>query len=81
MHTKAYAPDFQDIIDYENGDMDESRIPIFFQGMIDSGIVWDLQGHYGRTATDLINSGYCHLPITPKGTKKSCGRTSPLPLT
>ena len=31
----------------------------FFQSLIDSGLVWQLQGSYGRTAMFLIEQGYC----------------------
>jgi len=48
-----------DIIDYESGEMPPEDVPSFFQPMIDSGIVWQLQGHYGRTAVDLIEAGFC----------------------
>ena len=52
-------PDINDIIDYENGDMDWDRIVDFYQGLINSGTCWKLQGHYGRTASQLIMEGYC----------------------
>jgi hypothetical protein len=48
------------IIDYESGNMDMGEIIEFFQQMIDDGSVWQLQGHYGRTAMSLIESGNCH---------------------
>ena len=30
-----------------------------FQSLIDSGMVWGLQGWYGRTAVRLIEAGLC----------------------
>ena len=51
-----------DIIDYENGDMDWDRLVDFFQNLIDTGMAWSLQGVYGRMAQSLIEEGYCTLP-------------------
>ena len=48
------------IIQFENGDVDEDEVIEGFQHLIDSGIVWQLQGSYGRTAIALIEAGYCH---------------------
>jgi hypothetical protein len=31
-----------------------------WQSLINSGIVWNLQGWYGRTAKRLIDEGLCH---------------------
>lgn len=31
-----------------------------FQYLIDNGVVWNLQGWYGRTAIHLISQGLCH---------------------
>ena len=31
-----------------------------WQHLIDTGLAWSLQGWFGRTATDLIEGGYCH---------------------
>ena len=47
------------IISYENGEMSGTEIVSFFQELIDTGLAWELQGHYGRTATCLIEDGLC----------------------
>lgn len=53
-------PDIYKIIRFENGDMDQDELVSFFQGLIDSGDAWTLQGFYGRTAVSLIEAGLCH---------------------
>jgi hypothetical protein len=53
-----YDLDF--IMSYEAGELDDEAIVDGFQKMIDNGSVWHLQGHYGRTAASLIESGLCH---------------------
>lgn len=50
-----------DIIAYENGELNEEEIVELFQKLIDEGMAWTLQGHYGRTANALIEAGYCHV--------------------
>ena len=30
------------------------------QYLIDTGLAWTLQGFFGRTCNDMINSGLCH---------------------
>ena len=47
------------IVRYENGTMDEDETIQFFQELIDSGLAWQLQGSYGRTAKYLIEEGMC----------------------
>lgn len=47
------------IIAYECGEMDDQEMIEFFQELINSGMAWRLQGHYGRTAAALIDAGYC----------------------
>jgi hypothetical protein len=47
------------IIAYEDGTLDEQATIAFFQDLINSGLVWQLQGHYGRTAASLIQAGLC----------------------
>lgn len=61
---EALANDFSTvdfIIDYEAGVLSEEEVIDGFQQLIDSGIVWSLQGHYGRTAATLIAAGQCRL--------------------
>ena len=48
-----------EIIEYESGEMSEEDMIVFFQKLIDNGMAWTLQGHYGRTATALIERGLC----------------------
>lgn len=48
------------IIAYENGDLDEIETIELFQELIDNGMAWTLQGHYGRTAMNLIEAGLCN---------------------
>lgn len=50
------------IVAYENGELSDQEIVDLFQELIDSGLVWKLQGHYGRVAKTLLNNGYCKLP-------------------
>ena len=47
------------MIRYENGEMGVDEIVPFFQELINSGMAWTLQGHYGRTASALIEAGEC----------------------
>ena len=46
-----------DVIAYESGEMSEEQMIEFFQELVDSGMAWQLQGHYGRTAQALIEAG------------------------
>jgi len=54
--------DLEFIMEYEGGEreMSEEQLIAGFQQLIDSGLVWQLQGHYGRTAKELIEEGVCH---------------------
>ena len=45
------------IIDYEDGVLNEEETIALFQELVDSGMAWSLQGHYGRTATAMIDAG------------------------
>lgn len=48
------------MIAYEDGTLGEEGTIKLFQHLIDTGLAWQLQGHYGRTAMRLIESGECH---------------------
>lgn len=50
------------VIAYENGDLDKVDIIKGFQELVNSGLAWKLQGHYGRTANELIRIGVVTLP-------------------
>ena len=57
----ALNPDLvNQIMQYEDGGMDQDEIVEFFQGLIDSGTIHHLQGSYGRVAEQLIRQGLCH---------------------
>lgn len=45
------------IMDYEDGQMTLEEVLELFSELIKSGMAWELQGHYGRTAMTLIKNG------------------------
>ena len=47
----------QAIIDYESGNMSEKEIIYFFGELVSTGFIHAMQGHYQRTAHDLIEQG------------------------
>lgn len=44
----------------EDADVDEQLKA--WQSLVDTGLVWKLQGWYGRTATQLIEQGFINPP-------------------
>lgn len=44
------------IIDYESGILSDKKMLELFSYLIKSGQAWTLQGHYGRTASALIDN-------------------------
>jgi hypothetical protein len=52
-------PDFIDlIIAYESGDLSDYQTVNLFADLVRTGLAFQLQGHYGRTAAALIEAGY-----------------------
>lgn len=46
------------IIAYESGELGDTGVLELFAELIKSGMVWTLQGGYGRAAQSLIDGGY-----------------------
>lgn len=43
--------------EYEMGRLSEEEVLALFQELVDSRVVWQLQGIYGRRAAQLIEAG------------------------
>lgn len=48
------------IMDFEAGALEEDEVIEGFQHMLDTGIVWQLQGSYQRMATAYLEAGLIH---------------------
>lgn len=46
------------IMDYEGGDIQPEAFLELFSHLVKTGQAWSLQGTYGRTAHQLIDTGY-----------------------
>ena len=45
------------IMSFESGEMEEHEVYAFFQFLIDTGLIYGLQGSYQRTAQQLLDAG------------------------
>ena len=45
------------IIAFEQGELNNDQTIDLFQALVDSGLAWSLQGCYGRTARAMIDAG------------------------
>lgn len=46
------------IMSFESGELDDKGMLNLFSELVKTGKAWSLQGSYGRSATQLIESGY-----------------------
>lgn len=46
---------------YEDGALDSELVPVLFQNLVDSGLIFSLQGHYVRVAKELVEAGLIDL--------------------
>ena len=60
----------------QEAESDEQYIQAW-QHLIDTGLAWQLQGFFGRTASAMIQHGVCYMPIKkqPKKLKSTGGQT------
>ena len=48
-----------EMLKYEQGDLQPDETIELFQRLIDTGMAWRLQGSYGRAAQAMIEAGLC----------------------
>ena len=48
---------YERLTEYEQGKLDEEQTIQLFQELVDSGLIMELQGHYGRFAAQLLTAG------------------------
>lgn len=54
------------IIRYETEDLHDDELLLLFQELVNTGLAWTLQGHYGRTASYLLENGHIQRPFPYK---------------
>lgn len=61
------------LTNYENGALDEEETVALFQTLVNNGMAWSLQGHYGRTARGFIDAGPVHLRASEQNPNRQDG--------
>ena len=51
------------LVSYEEGTLDAEHVPVLFQNLIDSGLIFQLQGSYVRVAKELVETGLVTLSM------------------
>jgi hypothetical protein len=52
----------EQMIEWENGELDPEEAVGLFQDLVSTGLAWELQGAYGRTAQRLLDAGLVEQP-------------------
>ena len=51
------------LVSYEEGTLNAEHVPVLFQNLIDSGLIFQLQGSYVRVAKELVETGLVTLSM------------------
>lgn len=51
--TNQMMPNIDDVMRFEDGQMDHDEAYVFLKSLVDSGVIFQLQGFYGRAARDM----------------------------
>jgi hypothetical protein len=57
--AKPSVPTVDELMAFENDELDRDAVVDLFQRLINCGLAWRLQGFYSRTAHRLIEAGLC----------------------
>lgn len=50
------------IFAYEAGELEPSGVVTLFQDLLDTGLLWQLQGSYQRSAEQMLRAGLVTMP-------------------
>lgn len=61
MTTDTHNDTVDRIMRYESGELSDTETVEMFADLVTSGTAWQLQGHYGRAAAELIRVGLLYV--------------------